>query len=113
VSDRRPLVALALAFAACATTPATPPAERWRADLDAYRAHRERLAADLRQVLDDFQALRAEPSFPGLEDTRRSRRAFGRGRRPTTSRRSPGGSGRSRYPVGRVELLSCRGPVTP
>ena len=32
-------------------------------------AHRERLAADLRQVLDDFQALRAEPSFPGLEDT--------------------------------------------
>ena len=69
MSDRRPLVALALAFAACATTPATPPAERWRADLDAYRAHRERLAADLRQVLEDFQALRAEPSFPGLEDT--------------------------------------------
>ena len=71
MSDRRPLVALALAFAfaACATTPATPPAERWRADLDAYRARRERLAADLRQVLDDFQALRAEPSFPGLEDT--------------------------------------------
>ena len=68
MSDRRPLVALALAFAACATTPATPPAERWRADLDAYRARRERLAADLRQVLEDFQALRAEPSFPGLED---------------------------------------------
>ncbi len=41
MSDRRPLVAVALAFAACATTPAAPPAERWRADLDAYRARRE------------------------------------------------------------------------
>src|SRR2546425_11143615 len=43
--------------------------ERWRAARDASRARRERLAADLRQVLEDFQALRAEPSFPGLEDT--------------------------------------------
>src|SRR5881628_4211813 len=47
VSDRRPLVALALAFAACATTPAAPPALRWEADLEAYRAHRARLAADV------------------------------------------------------------------
>ena len=47
MSDRRPLGALALAFAACATTPAAPPALRWEADLEAYRAHRARLAADV------------------------------------------------------------------
>jgi len=56
VSDRRPLVAPGGGGGG-------------GADLDAYRARRERLAADLRQVLEDFQALRAEPSFPGLEDT--------------------------------------------
>jgi hypothetical protein len=67
VSDRPPLVALALALAACAT-PTAPLAERWRGDLDAYRARRAELAADIRQTLDDFQTLRAETSFPGLED---------------------------------------------
>ena len=126
MSDRRPLVALALAFAACATTPATPPAERWRADLDAYRARRERLAADLRQVLEDFQALRAEPSFPGLEDTRPGalgaldlwlrRLRLGVTDQPGTDPLEPPAPppfACARYPVGRVELLSCRGAVTP
>lgn len=63
------LSALLLALAACATT--TPPVsrtDRWRADLDAYRARRAALAADVRQFTDDFQALRGESSFPGLED---------------------------------------------
>ncbi|PYM41875.1 MAG: hypothetical protein DME12_09875 [Candidatus Rokuibacteriota bacterium] len=178
MSDRRPLVALALAFAACATTPAAPPALRWEADLEAYRAHRARLAADVRQVLDDFQALRAESSFPGLEDkiaTLAARvrqgeeaddeQALTRGlwslslgelglfqrylalssrvveleavdaeleaarldlwlRRLTLGlteapgadpieRPAPAPFACARYPVGRIEFLSCRGPLTP
>jgi hypothetical protein len=181
VSARRPRLApaLALALAACATTPAAPPAERWRADRDAYRARRVELAAHIRQVMDDFQALRAEPSFPGLEDkiatlAARVRRgeesdaeqALARGlwslslgelglferylalssrvveleavhaeleaarldlwlRRltlgltdepgadPIAEPAPPPPFACARYAVGRVELLSCRGPVTP
>src|SRR6059036_3033089 len=63
------LSALLIALAACATTtPSVSPTDRWRADLDAYRTRRGALAAEVRQVTDDFQALRAESSFPGLED---------------------------------------------
>src|SRR5207247_1839704 len=91
VSDRRPLGALALAFAACATTPAAPPALRWEADLAAYRAHRARLAADVRQVPDAFQPPGADP----------------------IERPAPAPFACARYPVGRIEFLSCRGPLTP
>src|SRR2546430_14175931 len=63
------LSALLIALAACATTtPSVSPTDRWRADLDAYRTRRGALAAEVRQVTDDFQALGAESSFPGLED---------------------------------------------
>src|SRR2546429_643863 len=63
------LSALLIALAACATTTmSVSPTDRWRADLDAYRPRRGGLAAEVRQVTDDFQALGAESSFPGLED---------------------------------------------
>src|SRR5438046_7593134 len=63
------LSALLIALAACATTTmSVSPTDRWRADLDAYRTRRGALAAEVRQVTDDFQALGAESSFPGLED---------------------------------------------
>src|SRR2546427_12475064 len=63
------LSALLIALAACATTtPFVSPTDRWRADLDAYRTRRGALDAEIRQVTDDFQALGAESSFPGLED---------------------------------------------
>ena len=62
------LSALLLALAACATTTPVSPTDRWRADLDAYRARRAALAADVQRFTDDFQALRGESSFSGLED---------------------------------------------
>jgi len=63
------LSALLIALAACATTTlSASPTDRWRADLDAYRTRRGALAAEVRQVTDDFQTLGAESSFPGLED---------------------------------------------
>lgn len=63
------LSALLIALAACATTtPPVSPTDRWRADLDAYRARRVALAADVQRFTNDFQALRGESSFPGLED---------------------------------------------
>lgn len=59
-----------VALAGCATAPppAPSPADRWRTDLDAYRDRSRKVAADLGQVRDDFKALVAEESFPGLED---------------------------------------------
>lgn len=59
-----------VALAACATAPppSPSPAGQWRTDLDAYRDRSRTLAADLGQVRDEFKALVAEESFPGLED---------------------------------------------
>jgi hypothetical protein len=66
---RGTVVVFVLALSACATTPPpVPPADRWHADLDAYRGRREEVAAGVRRVMDDFEALRAESSFTGLED---------------------------------------------
>lgn len=60
-----------VALAGCATAPpaAPSPADRWQTDLDAYRDKSWKLAADVSQALDDYKALVAEESFPGLEDT--------------------------------------------
>lgn len=62
--------AVAVALAGCATTapPTVSPGKQWQSDLGAYREQRATLAIDVRQVLDQLQTLRAEASFPGLED---------------------------------------------
>lgn len=55
--------------AACAT--AKPPAsgiDRWWSDLKDYEEQLQRFRDDSHQLLDDFQALREEPSFPAVEE---------------------------------------------
>lgn len=68
----RPWVLLglaALACAACAT--AKPPAvsrlDQWRRDLNEYAERLQKFDADVRQLLEDYDALRDDPSFPGVE----------------------------------------------
>ena len=132
MSDRRPLVALALAFAACATTPAAPPALRWRADLEAYRGHRAQLARGLWSLslgelglfqhylalssrVVELEAVNAELEAARLDLWLRRLR-LGVTDQPGTDPLEPPAPppfACARYPVGRVELLSCRGAVTP
>ena len=59
-----------VALAGCATAPplVPSPADQWRTDVDAYREKHRKLAANIDLARDDFKALTAEESFPGLED---------------------------------------------
>jgi len=61
---------LALALTACATAAAPPdtPADRWGRDLEAYADQLERFTAQVRQLGEDFRALRANPSFAAVEE---------------------------------------------
>ena len=63
------LLAITLAGCASAAPPPTlSPADRWHTELAAYRAQRGKLGAETLEVRENFQALSAEASFPGLED---------------------------------------------
>ncbi len=51
---------------ACATiaAPFAPNTDRWQSDLKPYQDHLQRFQAQTRQLLEEFQALRANPNFP-------------------------------------------------
>lgn len=59
------LGALIFALTACATTPLAP--NRWESDLNTYQDRLQEFNADARQLLEDFQALRANASFAAVE----------------------------------------------
>lgn len=66
---RRVILAASVLFAACATL--TPPAsqfERWQSDLRAYREQLQRFQAQAQALLEEFRALRTNPSFPAVEE---------------------------------------------
>lgn len=67
---RAGLAALVLALTGCAT--ATPqllsPVDRWQQEADAYADRLEHFSAEVRQLRDDFQALRANASFTAVEE---------------------------------------------
>lgn len=65
---RRAIVAaIGLAFSACATTVPLSSTERWEKEVHAYQEQLERFSVEAGELLEGFEALRAEPSFASLE----------------------------------------------
>jgi len=62
------MVVLALTACATATPPPVSPLDRWRSDLREYEEQSQKFTADIREMLEEFQALRADPDFPGVEE---------------------------------------------
>jgi hypothetical protein len=58
---------LIFALAACATTPLAPGPDRWESELRTYQDRLQEFNADARKLLEDFQVLRANPSFAAVE----------------------------------------------
>lgn len=52
---------------ACAIVAPPPPVDQWRADLKGYEAQLQKFGADSKRLLDEFEALRADSSFPAVE----------------------------------------------
>lgn len=63
------ILGAALALTACATAPpARFPVDQRRSDLTTYSAQLREFEGEVQQLLDDFEALRANSHFAGLEE---------------------------------------------
>ena len=64
------LGAIVLALSGCATTapPSASRADRWQSDLNTYQEQLQAFGAHAQQLVEDFQALRANPNFAAVED---------------------------------------------
>jgi len=99
------LAGIALIVGACATTAPLrdSPVDRWWSDLSRYEKELGRFNSDVQQLVADFRALRAGPSFPAVEEKVKALAA----RSPSLDEGSPQGRiVRSLYTMSLGELLA-------
>lgn len=63
----RNLAYVALVVTACATAVSLQTVDQWRADLKGYEGQLQKFSAESVQMLDEFEALRADSSFSAVE----------------------------------------------